>query len=507
MEELSWIMIGYLCFSVVRQVLGGESLFYRGRPRGKFGMLRSLVRNEGESVPEDRWFLQKLDHFNPTDNRVWKQRYFVNASFYKPGGPVFLQIGGEGEANPVWMIKGQPMNYAKTYNAFAVMLEHRYYGKSHPTEDTSVKNLRYLTSEQALADLANFQHYVTRKYNLKGSKWIAFGGSYPGSLAACRAAWYRLKYPHLVHKSVASSAPVFALVDFKEYLGVVTDSLATAGKKCNDAIRLAAQQLSRLLKYSVGRQKVTETFRLCSDWGAANEKDVANLFSNLAGNFKFFVQYNKENTGITDAKGQTVTIDTICGIMEDDAAGSQMERYSRINDLLLDSFGIDCLDVKYDDFIRDLSSTSWNDSAAEGGRQWTYQTCVEFGFFQSSDLSTQPFGNGFPVDFFVRQCSDVFGPEFTLRLLQRGIDRTNLNYGGFGLRVTNVVFPNGSIDPWHALGITRDISPEAIVIYINGTAHCADMYPDSPDDLPQLRAARREIKERIGLWLRGGTGV
>jgi len=22
---------------------------------------------------EDEWFIQKLDHFNPTDNRTWKQ--------------------------------------------------------------------------------------------------------------------------------------------------------------------------------------------------------------------------------------------------------------------------------------------------------------------------------------------------------------------------------------------------------------------------------------------------
>lgn len=24
---------------------------------------------------EDKWFIQKLDHFNPTDNRTWKQVY------------------------------------------------------------------------------------------------------------------------------------------------------------------------------------------------------------------------------------------------------------------------------------------------------------------------------------------------------------------------------------------------------------------------------------------------
>jgi hypothetical protein len=30
----------------------------------------------------------------------------------------------------------------------------------------------------------------------------------------------------------------------------------------------------------------------------------------------------------------------------------------------------------------------------------------------------------------------------------------------------------------------------------------ANMYPDSPDDLPQLRAARKQILEQITEWLR-----
>lgn len=64
---------------------------------------------------------------------IFFQRYFVNASFYKPGGPVFLMIGGEGTADPVWMVDGQWIKYAEHHNAFTVQLEHRYYGKSHPT--------------------------------------------------------------------------------------------------------------------------------------------------------------------------------------------------------------------------------------------------------------------------------------------------------------------------------------------------------------------------------------
>ncbi len=57
-------------------------------------------------------------------------------------------IGGEGEANPIWMVDGAWIDYAQEHNAICFQLEHRFYGKSHPTEDMSVKNLAYLTSTQ-----------------------------------------------------------------------------------------------------------------------------------------------------------------------------------------------------------------------------------------------------------------------------------------------------------------------------------------------------------------------
>ena len=61
------------------------------------------------------------------------QRYFVNDTFYKPGGPVFLMIGGEGTASPLWMVMGHWIDLAKKVNALCFQVEHRYYGKSHPT--------------------------------------------------------------------------------------------------------------------------------------------------------------------------------------------------------------------------------------------------------------------------------------------------------------------------------------------------------------------------------------
>lgn len=49
------------------------------------------------------------------------------------------------------------------------------------SRDLSVDNLKFLTSEQALADLATFREFFNMKYNVPDeTKWISFGGSYPG---------------------------------------------------------------------------------------------------------------------------------------------------------------------------------------------------------------------------------------------------------------------------------------------------------------------------------------
>ena len=55
--------------------------------------------------------------------------------------------------------------FCKVYTIFVI----RYYGDSHPTEDMSVKNLAFLSSEQALADLATFRAAMADKYNLTES--------------------------------------------------------------------------------------------------------------------------------------------------------------------------------------------------------------------------------------------------------------------------------------------------------------------------------------------------
>ena len=463
--------------------------------RWQRNLLLSPINTQDLELPPAQWFEQTLDHFHPTDDRSWKQRYFINDTFYEEGGPVFLMIGGEGPANPIWMVTGSWIDYAKEHKAICFQLEHRFYGESHPTEDMSVKNLLYLTSTQALADLATFISAMNDAHNLSQAKWIAFGGSYPGSLAA----WLRLKYPHLVHGSVSTSGPLIAQADFPEYLEVVDQTIEIISPECNKLVKKGMSQAARLTLHRVGWKLMGDLFKTCTPFDGIDSRNVSNIMESIIGNFEDIIQYNKDNRGFEGVTTSNITITKLCSIMTD-GKGTPIEKLAKVNSFMLEATGQKCLDYSYDQMIQEMSSTNWKSSAGAGGRQWTYQTCTEFGWYQSSDQPGHPFSNLFNVTFSEKQCQDIFGPKFNLELLERGIKRSNTMYGAKNIQVSNVVFVHGSFDPWHALGITEDNGANTAIL-IPGTAHCANMYPASQNDPPQLKQARQTVGKLIAKWL------
>lgn len=268
-------------------------------------------------------------------------------------------IGGEGTISAKWMHEGMWIKYAKDNGALCFQLEHRYYGKSHPTPSTTTGELKYLSSEQALADLSNFIVSMNEKHQLTG-KWITFGGSYPGSLSA----WAREKYPHLVHGSISSSGPLLAKVDFQEYFEVVVASLATHSDDCVQAIQRGFQQVELLLRHPLGQRKLTEKFKLCDPVENLihNELDMSNLMENLASNFAGIVQYSgdpKSNFGIQEA----------CTYMLNTSIDTPVDRLAAINEFLLNEEKQKCLDYKYDNTIKDIQQTEWDKDAVAGGSE------------------------------------------------------------------------------------------------------------------------------------------
>jgi len=65
-----------------------------------------------------------------------------------------------------------------------------------------------LRIKQVLADVEAFIKDKNQK-ELHGAKWVLFGGSYPGSLAA----WARITFPNLVHAAVSSSSIIKTRID------------------------------------------------------------------------------------------------------------------------------------------------------------------------------------------------------------------------------------------------------------------------------------------------------
>lgn len=463
----------FLISSLCVQDVHCHVTFLAGRPWSKHGLIGRPKRSErflvGVSEGEDgssskipqRWFSQKLNHFDPTDGRTWKQvslpfvfLHFVSffTVSFRGSSWTGLFTRKEGLSLFNWEAKEKQIlfGYKKvkwlqttletsTHYLFWLSIDstekviqqskslNDVKFKSHETllfrnqvsnpwllffivslfctsfvsyhdflncydRDLSVSSLKYLSSEQALADFANFiSHFQSLHPHLASVPWVSFGGSYSGSLSA----WMRLKYPHLIHSAVASSAPLLAVINFKEYLGVVRDSL---GSECDALIDQATRSVNKLLKDSMtGWKTLTHLFNLCEPLDGNNQNDVANFMQALAGNFEGVVQYNKDNRDFEGSKATNITIDVVCSVMKNESFGEEIHRYAHVNKLLLHAYEQKCLDYTYSSMIETLSNTSWTSDAASGGRQWTYQTCTEFGFFQSSDLKEQPFGQEFPV--------------------------------------------------------------------------------------------------------------
>jgi len=370
-----------------------------------------------------------------------------------------------------------------------IALEHRFYGQSQPFGEITTDNLVYLSSEQALADLAYFIETILQQYGVPDAPVITFGCSYSGALAA----WFRMKYPTVTIASVASSAPVQAVLDFWKYNDVVNNSFADlAGEECDARIQEATNAVESLLQSTAGIQKLQTLFQTCGP--IKTQEDIENFMSSLMGNFEGVVQYNDDNR---NPISKTYDIKYICNMMTNSSVDA-LTAYVNVNTLMLNIYGESCLDASYADLV---AATS-NSTPPNDGKSWTYQTCTEFGYFQTTDSEHQPFGNQVPLSFYTQLCDDVFGID--PNSIGASINQTNIDYGGSNIPAngpTNIIFVNGDVDPWHSLGVTHQISPFLPAILIHGTAHCSNVYPDSPDDLPELIAAREEIKAFIGLWI------
>lgn len=98
-----------------------------------------------------------------------------------------------------------------------------------------------------------------------------------------------------------------------------------------------------------------------------------------------------------------------------------------------------------------------------------YQTCSEFGWYQSTDSVNQPFGSNTPIDYYVQFCKDIYGDIFDDVASEDNMSHINVIYGGFNPAVTNVYSTHGALDPWHPMGVLTDVNEHSPAVVLDGT--------------------------------------
>ncbi|KAM3238819.1 putative serine protease EDA2 [Capsicum annuum] len=444
--------------------------------------LQQISSDSKYLTKEEHWFNQTLDHFSPYDHRTFGQRYYEFLDYFRfPDGPIFLKICGEAACS------GIPNDYlsilAKKFGAAVVTLEHRYYGKSSPFKSLTTGNLKYLSSKQALFDLAAFRNFYQESLNAKLTRsnidnpWFVFGVSYAGALSA----WFRLKFPHLTCGSLASSAVVQAVYSFSEFDKQVGES---AGPECKAAL----QEITQLVEARL----------------ASNGKELKALFGadelRNDGDFLYFVA----DAAVTAF--QYGSPDKLCiPVVEAKKSGEDIvNAYATyVKEYYIKTFGVS---VKtYDQ--ENLKNTVVNGDTSD--RLWWFQVCTEVAYFQVAPMNDSIRSSKVDTRYHLDLCRNVFGTG-----IYPDIDATNLYYGGTKIAGSKIVFTNGSQDPWrHASKQTSSPELPSYITSCHNCGHGADLRgcPQSPlvpegdakncSSPDAIRKVREKIVEHIDLWL------
>jgi Serine carboxypeptidase S28 len=361
----------------------------------------STTKFSDEEPVEEKWIEQRLNNFDPQDERTWMMRYLENSMYLEDGGPIFINVGGEWTVTAGWLMTGHMHDMARDLNGTMFYTEHRYYGESRPTDDLTVDNLRFLNVDQALADLAHFIVHIKETIpEVRNSGVILVGGSYSATMVT----WFMQKYPHLANGAWSSSAPLEAKVDFVEYKEVVTEAIqALGGQNCSRRIESAIQELEKL--YEDGNSgRIEELFRLCYQFKPADKLDVWSFFSTVSGPFSGLVQYHREAN--QDIQG-------VCSYLENLPIENDLEALAYwlwFGDGEIDPENFEfCYNHHYENEVYFYNGTDWSDLAALFEiRQWYYQTCAEYGWYQSSGSDKIIFGSNFPVNLSLQLCNDLY---------------------------------------------------------------------------------------------------
>ncbi|KAM0813435.1 putative Extracellular serine carboxypeptidase [Seiridium cardinale] len=413
-----------------------------------------------------------VDHFHndskyePHSDGFFDNRYWFDAQYYKPGGPVIVLASGEtsGTDRFPYLQKGVVAQIANATNGIGVILEHRYYGSSWPVPDLSTENLRFLTTDQALADAVYFAQNVKfpglEEYDLSSNStaYIAYGGSYAGAFVAI----LRKLYPDVYFGAISSSGVTEAIYDYWEYLEAARIYGPKAGIEATQKVINVVDNILIGKNGTEYPQQLKEVFGL---GGVTNDADFANA---LANGVYALQSYNWDPTQSSD---EFFTYNAIVGndsvvYPSTESLRSTVEELIEVGGRGNETNTLSNHFLNYVGYVRGTSVASCTEEdqnacfgtsdsefyaqvdPSQTWKSWPYQYCTEWGFLQT--------GSGTPADQ-LPLISRTIDIPYSAQICVESFNITTPSdvevinkYGGFNLSYPRLAFIDGEWDPWRA---------------------------------------------------------
>ncbi|KAL8681477.1 MAG: hypothetical protein Q9186_002423 [Xanthomendoza sp. 1 TL-2023] len=432
----------------------------------------ALYTEHNISVPIDYFHNDTL--YEPHSNGTFPLRYWFDASYYKDGGPVIVLQSGEtaGTDRLPFLQKGLLHQLAQATNGIGVILEHRYYGTSFPTPDLSTENLRFLTTDQALADMAYFAQNVVfeglenRNLTAPETAYFGYGGSYAGAFVA----FLRVLYPDVYYGAISSSGVTEAIWDFWRYYEPVREyGPPDCISKQTKLINVVDNILRNNTKYT---SQLKSAFGL---EGLTYDDDFAQVLSTPIGGWQgrnwdpevndpSFYEYCSNITSPTLVNNSTANATTtvhqilLAGGYSDSICTLTIPMLNFIN-YIKKNFVTPVLESDEDRTLDQAYSTHNTtfyslDDLSQGWRSWPYQYCTQWGYLQT--------GSGVPPNE-LPLVSRLLTLEYNSLICRYAFNITTppdtdaINkYGGFNISYPRLAIVDGEQDPW------RGASPHSV---------------------------------------------
>ncbi|KAI9667512.1 MAG: hypothetical protein M1821_000328 [Bathelium mastoideum] len=448
-----------------------------------------------------------IDHFPESDryvphtNATFKQRYVYDSTYYKPGGPVFLYISGETSVESRYenIESGIIQILMNATNGLGIILENRFYGDSYPVAESTTDELRFLTTEQTIADNAYFAQHVSLpgvnvSLNAPDTPWILYGGS----LAGAQTAFSIKTYGDILWGGIAASAPIHVVLGYWQWYAPIQKY---APQDCVTSINNIIDKMD----YLIGKNDTAAIQQLKNIFGLGALKDNRDFAMTIAFPLGGPMNYPTEtwqelnwsplygandfwnfcnNVSNIDSPANITAVDYELAKYTHGEPWTNLGNYANyVKEIVLPY----CTTGDYDSTENGCFGTQnvsyWADTTNSDDRSYLYSTCTEQGAYQVAPPTGKSLiSRVLQVNYTQQWCTWAF-PAGQYNSIPSTPDLTRYTrYGGFNFSADRLAFIDGDQDVWLDLcyhsndapaRYSTDLHPEELIA---GSGHHWDSY-------------------------------